>query len=218
MALDRSGAFTTFSYLGARPAQVESIPASLLWLGTLFGIPAGPTYSFSSLNYVGLLDGALKPLSAVALVAICGLVYWRQLAGKLTVEQAFLGCVCVELATNKVLSPQYLIWALPLVAAVEGFDCTWLAICVLTTVVYPILYLAQPTFAMVAYTPAFMPVLAVRNLFLIAVTVRAMRGGKRSRGRSSTSRAPMDPLDPLDRAADAPLTTRPITRNLFVSC
>lgn len=187
-AVNPAGAFTGFTYASDRPLQVESTPASLLWLGTLVGIPARPEYSFVSLNFVGSLDALLKPLSAVALLAACGLVYWRQAQGRLTVGQAFLACLCAVLATNKIFSPQYLIWVLPIVAAVEGFDLFWLAVCVLTTINYPIIYQMRHPIWTVTFTPAFMLVLAARNLLLIYITVRAIIRPKRvAPGASLTS-------------------------------
>src|SRR6185312_7752158 len=126
-AINPNGALSGFNYASARPLQIEST------LATLLGIPAHPDYSFVSLNYVGPLDMVLKPLSMLALLALCLLVYWRQARGRLTVGQAFVACLCAVLATNKIFSPQYLIWLLPVVAAVEGFDIFWLAICILTT-------------------------------------------------------------------------------------
>jgi len=183
-ALNPSGALSGFSYASDRPLQVESTPASLLWLGTLVGIPAGPVYSFASLNYVGPLDVALKPLSAVALLAACALVSWRQARGQLPIGQAFVACLCAVIITNKLFSPQYLIWVLPVVAAVDGFDLLWLAVCVLTTIDFPILYLSRHTIETVTYTPAFMPVLAARNLLLIGITVRAVLRPKHNSKRS----------------------------------
>ncbi len=174
LALNAHGALSEFVYAGARPLEVESTPATLLWLGRLVGIPAAPRFSFASLNYVGPLDAVLQPLSTVALVAACGVVYLRQARGRLSVGQAFLACLCAVIATNKVFSPQYLIWLLPIVAAVEGFDLWWLAICVLTTLVYPTFYQLRPVLVTVPDIPAFMPALAARNLLLVALTLRAM--------------------------------------------
>jgi hypothetical protein len=179
-ALNPGGALSSFLYARVRPLQVESTPATLLWFGTLVGIPARPVYSFNSLNYFGPLDAALKPLSAVALVVGCGLVYYRQARGRLPLGQAFVACLCVVIATNKIFSPQYLIWVLPVVAAVEGFNLAWLAICLLTTMVYPNLYLSRPTIETVTYTPSFMPILAARNLLLVALTAWAAIARPRS--------------------------------------
>lgn len=205
LAISPAGAFSGFNYAGARPLQIESTPATLLWLGTLLGIPAHPDYSFVSLNYVGPLDTILKPLSMVALLALCLLVYWRQARGRLTVGQAFLACLCAVLATNKIFSPQYLIWLLPVVAAVEGFDLLWLAICVLTTLNYPIIYQMRHPIWTVPYTPEFMPTLAVRNLLLLYVTVRAIIGPRGvSPAQSLTSQRIEAALKPVERAEATP--------------
>lgn len=174
LSFDPSGALSGFSYASDRPLQVESTPASILWLGALFGIPAAPNYSFTSLNFVGPLDVVLKPLSAVTLVAGCLWVYWRQARRKLAVGQAFLACLCVVLVTNKIFSPQYVIWVLPVVAYVEGFDLIWLAICLLTTLDFPIIYQLRHPIWTVPYSPQFMPVLALRNGLLLWVTLRVI--------------------------------------------
>jgi Glycosyltransferase family 87 len=205
LAISPAGALSGFNYAGARPLQIESTPATLLWLGTLLGIPAHPDYSFVSLNYVGPLDIILKPLSLVALLALCLLVYWRQAQGRLTVGQAFVACLCAVLATNKIFSPQYLIWLLPVVAAVEGFDLLWLAICVLTTLNYPIIYQMRHPIWTVPYTPEFMPVLAVRNLLLLYVTARAIIGPRRvSPALSLTSQRIEEALKPVERVEATP--------------
>ena len=179
MILNPAGALSGFSYANLRPLQVESTPASILWFGSLFGIPASPNYSFVSLNYVGALDGVLKPLSALALLAGCLWVYWRQMRGRLTVGQAFVACLCAVLVTNKIFSPQYLIWVLPVVAYVEGFDPLWLAICALTTLDFPIIYQMRHPIWTVTYSWQFMPVLAIRNGLLLWVTIRAVVRARR---------------------------------------
>jgi hypothetical protein len=205
LAMSPTDAFSGFNYAGARPLQIESTPATLLWLGTLLGSPAHPDYSFVSLNYVGPLDMILKPLSMVALLALCLLVYWRQAQGRLTVGQAFVACLCVVVATNKIFSPQYLIWLLPVVAAVEGFDLFWLAICVLTTLNYPIIYQMRHPIWTVPYTPEFMPVLAVRNLLLLYVMARAIIGPRRiSPAQSLTSQRIEEALKPVERTEATP--------------
>ena len=172
LSFDPSGALSGFNYAGARPLQVESTPASILWLGSLFGIPAAPNYSFTSLNFVGSLDVVLKPLSALALAGGCLWVYWRQARGKLSAGRAFLACLCVVLVTNKIFSPQYVIWVLPVVAYVEGFDFVWVAICFLTTLDFPIIYQLRHPIWTVPYSPQFMLVLALRNGLLLWVTLR----------------------------------------------
>jgi hypothetical protein len=204
-AVNPTGTLSGFNYASARPLQIESTPATLLWLGTLVGIPAHTDYSFVSLNFVGPLDAFLKPLSAGALLALCLLVYWRQARGRLTVGQAFVACLCAVVATNKIFSPQYLIWLLPVVAAVEGFSLLWLAICILTTLEYPVIYLMRHPILTVPYTPEFMPLIAVRNLLLLYVTVRAISGPRRvSPAQSLASQRIEEALKPVERLAATP--------------
>lgn len=178
--LAHADAFSGFLYAGTRPLQIESVPASVVWLGTFVGIAAHDVYSFRSLNYVGPLGSLLAPLSALALAAGCGYIYWRQVRGRLDIGHAFVACLCVILVANKVFSPQYLIWILPLVAYVEGFDALWVAIGLLTTLIYPFLYFAHPHIKLVAADWRFLPAIALRNALLIVATVRALRATPRA--------------------------------------
>jgi hypothetical protein len=174
IAIAGGAALSGFTYASDRPLQIESTPATLLWLGTLVGIPAHPEFSFVSLNMVGPLDVVLKPLSAVALVAGCLIVYWRQMRHRLTVGQAVLACLCAVMVTNKIFSPQYIIWVLPIVAAVEGFSLIWVAIGLLTTLDFPIVYGLRAPIWDSPFSWQFMPVIAARNLLLLYATLRAM--------------------------------------------
>ena len=176
--LSPSGAFSGFTYESSRPLQIESVPASVLWLSTLVGSHAHAVYTFESLNLVGPLDAVLGPLAEVALVAGCLYVYWLQSRGRLDVARAMLACLCVVLVANKVFSPQYLIWVFPLIALAEGVDWCWLAIGALTTVIYPFLYFDHLRITDVAADWRFLPVVALRNALLVLATVRAIRGAE----------------------------------------
>lgn len=135
-----------------------------------------PNQSFASLNLVGPLDGVIKPISLLALVGGTLLVCWRVFNGKLSLGQAFVALVAVVLVSNKLLSPQYIIWVLPLVAYVEGFDLLWLTICALTTLIFPFMYQTRHPILLVPTNPAFLPTIALRNAFLVAAAVLAVRG------------------------------------------
>jgi hypothetical protein len=176
LLLSPHGALSGFTYASARPLQIESAPATLLWLGTLLGSHAHAIFTYHSLNFVGPLDAELEPLSLWAMVLGCLLVYWRQLRGRLDVGQAFVATLCVVIVTNKVFSPQYLIWVLPLVAYVAGFDALWLAIGALTTFIFPVLYFSHPRILAVPLDWRFLPAVAVRNALLLLATIRAALG------------------------------------------
>lgn len=172
--LDPSGALSEFTYAGARPLQVESTPATLLWIGSIFGLPARPEFSFVSLNLVGPADVVLKPLSTVALAAGCLWVYWRFARGQIAVAQAFMAVLGVVIVANKIFSPQYLIWITPFVAEVYGFDGMWLLICAVTTFIFPYLYGMRNPIQTVTYNWAFLPVVGLRNILLLSFTLRAI--------------------------------------------
>ena len=185
-ALAGAGVFSPLLYQMSRPLQLESLPATLLWLGTFLGFPAHADYIFASYNYVGPLDGGLKLLSSLALVVGCCWIYWRQASGRLGLGRAWLACLCVVVLTNKIFSPQYLIWVLPVVAVVEGLDLLWIAVCLLTALDFPVLYRLHP-FGIAPYGWPFMLVVAVRNLLLLVVTARAIL----TSGRSPTMSQPV---------------------------
>jgi hypothetical protein len=207
MTLAGTAALSGFTYASDRPLQIESTPATILWLGTLVGIPAHPDFSFVSLNMVGPLDVALKPLSAVALLAGCLIVYWRQVRGRLTIGQAMLACLCAVMVTNKIFSPQYIIWVLPILAAVAGFDLLWIAIGVLTTLDFPIVYGLRAPIWDAPFSWQFMPVIALRNLLLLYATLRAIarRGAPSTRTGADGDNA--ETFDELGTST-APMLTR----------
>ena len=182
-SLNLQGTISAFKYNFIRPIQIESVPSSLLWIGSFLGYPVRPNESFGSLNLVGSLDVYLKSLSLYALVGGMMFVSWKVLRGKLTLGEAFVATIALVLASNKLLSPQYLMWVLPLVAYVEGYDSLWLVICGLTTLIYPFIYQTQHPILTVPENSAFLPTITLRNALLVVATVRAVRGGQVQRDR-----------------------------------
>ncbi|HEX8035620.1 MAG TPA: hypothetical protein VF510_17310 [Ktedonobacterales bacterium] len=168
------------TYVNARPIQVESFPATLLWLRMLSGVPMSVSNTFGSDNWDGggALAGMLATLSPFALAMGCLIVYWHLAWRRIPVGKAFIACICVVLVTSKVFSTQYLIWVLPLMAEVEGGSIVWVLICLLTFVDYPLIY----PFNQPGYTPqwehGFMLVVALRNTLLVYVILRAMAGSR----------------------------------------
>jgi hypothetical protein len=174
--LNPEGWLSPFSYNTIRPIQVESVPATILWVGSWLGLPAWPDHSFHSFNLVGPLTGVLNSLSTLALVGGCLWIYWRQLTGHLSFGRALLGCTLVIICTSRVFSPQYLIWVIPLVAAIERrYEPVWLAVCLLTTLIYPFAYRGYQLYGLStpdSYPVVFLALIGARNALLVAVTVR----------------------------------------------
>lgn len=184
-ALDPGHWLGPFTFNAQRPLQVESVPASLLWLSSFAGLPVAADRSFNSYNLLGQASGVIGFAADLALVGGCLLVYWRQLQRRMGFGRALALCVLVVLCTDRVLSPQYFIWALPLVAIVEGeYDLVWLAVCALTTLIFPFAYdsTGLAGHPMPPEYPLYFPALiAVRNALLVVATVRlATRTARRS--------------------------------------
>ena len=101
----------------SRPLQIESLASSLL---TTFGHPVVVS-SHGSQGIDG--HGTLAALSSVVQVAVL-VALWVAFARGTADRERFVrysaACVCAFVAFGKVLSPQYLIWLVPLVALVGG--------------------------------------------------------------------------------------------------
>ena len=168
---------STFYYAAERPLQVESMGATLLWFGSFLGFPAITEHGWSSYNLVGPLDRGIIALLSFAGAAGLGLVYWRSWIGKLDFGRGLLAVICVTLLSNRVFSPQYLIWALPLVVEVEGIDVLWLIVSAGTTLIYPVLYVNEHIFGTpgpLPYTGTFLGTIAIRNFALLLASLRVI--------------------------------------------
>jgi hypothetical protein len=182
LALDPAGWLGPFIYNGRRPLQVESLPATLLWASGLAGFHVAPDKSFRSDNVVGTLSGAIGLGALAALAAGLLWAWWSQAAGRLPFARAFAVCLLVVICTGRVLSPQYLIWVLPLVAILEGgYDPLWLLICLLTTLVFPFAYLQVHPVGSgppASFPPLLLGLIALRNAALAVATVRFLRASR----------------------------------------
>jgi len=113
--------------------------------------------------------------------------YWLQWRSKIDLATSSLLTLLIIMLTGKVFSPQYLIWVIPLLAYVGESDLRWLiswvAIGLLTTWIYPYIYLMSPLIR-VAYVPLFYPVSTIRNFLLLGFILALLIYCSR---RSSTS-------------------------------
>ena len=105
--------------------------------------------------------------------------------GRLALGRALTLCLLVVVCTNRVFSPQYLMWVVPMVAIMEReYDGFWLAVCALTTLIFPYAY----DFAGLhgSGTPASYPVffpglIALRNALLVVAFARFARRSQLAR-------------------------------------
>ena len=100
-----------------RPLQIESLGASLV---TTFGHPAVIT-SHGSQNVAGhgVVAAAFAIVQLLALVALWGAFLRGPIDGERLVRYS-AACICTFVAFGKVLSPQFLLWLVPLVPLVRG--------------------------------------------------------------------------------------------------
>lgn len=174
--LDFHGAIgNQLGYFAVRPIQIEATGTALLWLGAQFEFAVHLEYSFGSLNVVGALDGVVLLLSSIALVL--GYVYalWLHWRGRLDLLQASIAVLLVFVATGKVFSPQYLIWLIPLLAYGYALDVFWLlcwgTISVLTSIIFPYMYLRITHLLLIPSVPGFLETILARNILFVLVTI-----------------------------------------------
>jgi hypothetical protein len=127
-----------------RPLQIESLGAAFL---TVFGHPLVSS-SHGSQNLAGHgLYAACFALLQVAAIVVCWLEFARGPATRDRLLSFSAAAVCAFVAFGKVLSPQYLLWLIPLVPLVAGVRrlpalVLLTAACVLTQVWFPLRYFA----------------------------------------------------------------------------
>lgn len=175
-ALNFQGAVVSqLSYFANRPVQVEATGSTVIWLATLLGHPASVVYTFGSINVVSDLGTWVAWSSEGLFVLGYALTILWQWRGKLDLVQAFIALLLVFIVTGKVFSPQYLIWLIPLLAYQGAFSKLWLllwgGISVLTTAVYPYLYMLTSDARLAPYIPGFIECVALRDLLLLLLTL-----------------------------------------------
>ena len=176
VVLSPGGVWHSVSVQLERPLQVESLGASLLLVGHhVFGFGLAGETSHGSQN----LDGAAADAFGVAATVVQAAVLvwiWVSFARGAATASAFVraaaAAVCAFVAFGKVLSPQFLIWLIPLVPLVRGRRGVWatallLAALVLTQVWFPFRYFRLA----LDFEAGLSWVLLARDLVLVALAL-----------------------------------------------
>jgi hypothetical protein len=176
VAVSPDGAVDAVRYHLDRPVQVESSPALVL-LG-LDAIGVGDAQSVSSHRSDGLLHDATGPVSALFVGVLVGLL--ALLAGRVgrTPRELVLASLAGVIAfalLGKVLSPQFMIWALPLGALAFAWRSHALAAAIAIAAVLTLIEFPAHYFDVVAREPLALALVALRNAALLAAVVLAVR-------------------------------------------
>lgn len=166
------------NYFLNRPIQVESIPATILWLASKAGYAVQWVFTYQSLNFLSILSQKVSLLSTFFLGV--GILYtcWLQWRGKIDLPMASLLTLLIVMVMGKVFSPQYLIWAAPLVAYVGQASWKWLigwcSISILTLIIFPFMYVD------LAHIQTYYPVILLRDwLLLVLVCVLLYKAARK---------------------------------------
>jgi len=173
--LNSSGVFGSFSYLYLRPFEVESIGSVLLWLASYFGAPIQYISSFGSLNIASSLAGVLSQSFFILLSLGYIYIIIQQWEGKMDLVQASLAALLMTIAANKVFSPQYLLWLIPLVAYGASSNrrllLYWCGMSILTLLIYPVYFGIISIVIDPSKVAGFMPAILLRNGLFVLLTV-----------------------------------------------
>ena len=150
-----TGFSQVLGYQSDRGLQIESLAAlPLVWLHH-FGVDGySPRFTFGAYEISGPSVPAMADAASIAFIVglvLIGLMHWRLMkvdAGRRGVALTAVTLLLVSLVTNKVFSPQYVLWLLAVVVAASVLDAElWrpyvkpmLALAVLTHLVFPMFY------------------------------------------------------------------------------
>ncbi len=168
------------SYFANRPIQLEATGSTALWLTSRIGHPVWLVQSFGSFNLVSDLGHRVALISEVCFALGYLLVLLGQWRGQLDLVQSCITLLLIFIVTSKVFSPQYLMWLLPLLAyngsfQVRWFVVLWGSISLLTTAIYPYMYMyvktMSPRMHLTDALVTFIVLVTLRNILMALATL-----------------------------------------------
>jgi hypothetical protein len=176
VVLAPGGVWHSISVQVGRPLQVESLGAGFLLVAhNVFGFALAGETSHGSQNVAGTAAAVLGVASTVVQAGVLIWIWWMFARGPATAAallRSSPAAVCAFVAFGKVLSPQFLIWLIPVVPLVRGRRGLWagvllLVALVLTQVWFPFRYFRLA----LDFEAGLSWVLLARDLTLVALTV-----------------------------------------------
>lgn len=193
VAVSPSGAWDSIRYQTERPVQIESLPAyAVRAVDALGGPEATPVESYRSdgLEHPAgdAFAAAFAALGALALAALA-VAAARRPEDPRALVLASLGAVAAFATFGKVLSPQYLIWVMPLGALALAWRMWALAACVGAATLLTFAEFPSRYFDLVDGEALPLAVVAVRDVLLVAVVALSVGTVSRARSGSATAAA-----------------------------
>jgi hypothetical protein len=176
VVLAPGGVWHSVSVQLGRPLQVESLGAAFLLVShNVFGFGLAGETSHGSQNVSGAAAGALGVATTVLQAGVLVWIWWTFARGPATtvaLVRSSAAAVCAFVAFGKVLSPQFLIWLIPIVPLVRGRRGLWaslllLAALVLTQIWFPFRYFRLA----LDFESGLSWVLLARDLALVALAL-----------------------------------------------
>ncbi len=142
------------SVQGDRPPQIESTAGGISWLAQVLRGNGGSVHAVSVQRSLALIDPVGRPVAAatLALSLLLLTVALAQIAtGRLAPLPGLAGGLVAILAGASIFSPQYILWATPLVALASldlagarkrRLIVVWTCAAICTTIIYSVGYLA----------------------------------------------------------------------------
>ena len=176
VVLSPGGVWHSLSVQLSRPLQVESFGAALILAAHhAFGLGVTGETSHGSQNLAGAGADAIAIACTVLQVAALlwiWVAFARSGGGREALVRSSAVAVCAFVALGKVLSPQFLIWLIPLVPLVRGRRGLWASALlgsalVLTQLWFPVRYFRLA----LDFEPGLSWLLLARDLLLVALVV-----------------------------------------------
>ena len=204
-------AFSFLTYQELRGIEIESVTGGIALLAGAFGgPPAVVNFGFGSFQVTSPLLASLEaPQFIFEAAIVVGLLvagaysFVRDVREEGSVQRATLvqysvATLLVVILTNKVLSPQYLVWLLPFVPLMSARkSLLFLVITVMTTVLYPLTFVD-----LVDVQRGATLLLNARNALLVAIFVWAVVPRRAGAARGSQRRDVGQPADEPRRDAE----------------
>ena len=168
VALSPGGTWDLVRYHLDRPLQIEASGASyLLGLHALADIPLTVATSFGSQGLMGTGPGVIAGLSTAVLLGLLAAIAWCLAVGLR--RAAACATVTAMLVTGKVLSPQFLIWLLPVAFLVTGRYGRAAFAAAIAAMLLTLAYFPGRYWDLVALQDGPIALLVLRNAVLIAL-------------------------------------------------